>query len=123
MKLIRFGPPGREKPGLVLADGARVDASGFGEDWGERFFETRRPRAARALGRRATPRGAARAAGHERLGPPLTRPSKIVCIGLNYADHARETKAKIPERARDLLQGDDGARAGRTTTCRCPAAR
>ena len=96
MKLIRFGPPGAEKPGLILPDGARLDASGFGSDWDERF-----------LGGDGIARLAAWAQGHggtaprvpqgERLGPPIVRPSKIVCIGLNYADHARETGAKIPE--------------------------
>ena len=38
MKLIRFGAPGHERPGVILADGRRVDASSFGEDWDERFF-------------------------------------------------------------------------------------
>lgn len=96
MKLIRFGPPGAERPGLQLADGTRIDASGFGEDWGERFLEQDglRRLAAWAASHAAQ---APRVAASERLGPPLTRPSKIVCIGLNYADHARETGAKIPE--------------------------
>jgi 2-keto-4-pentenoate hydratase/2-oxohepta-3-ene-1,7-dioic acid hydratase in catechol pathway len=96
MKLIRFGAPGAEKPGLQLPDGARIDASGFGEDWGERFLETD---GLRRLARWAADHAAKapRVAASERLGPPLTRPSKIVCIGLNYADHARETNAKIPE--------------------------
>jgi 2-keto-4-pentenoate hydratase/2-oxohepta-3-ene-1,7-dioic acid hydratase in catechol pathway len=96
MKLIRFGTPGSEKPGLLLPDGARVDASRFGADWDERFLgldglarlaDWAREHAARAP----------RVPETERLGPPIARPSKIVCIGLNYADHARETKAKIPE--------------------------
>ena len=39
MKLIRFGPPGQERSGLLLGDGTRIDATGFGESWGERFFE------------------------------------------------------------------------------------
>jgi 2-keto-4-pentenoate hydratase/2-oxohepta-3-ene-1,7-dioic acid hydratase in catechol pathway len=96
MKLIRFGPPGSEKPGLQLPDGARIDASGFGEDWGERFLETDGlARLARWAAEHAAK--APRVAASERLGPPITRPSKIVCIGLNYADHARETNAKIPE--------------------------
>jgi 2-keto-4-pentenoate hydratase/2-oxohepta-3-ene-1,7-dioic acid hydratase in catechol pathway len=96
MKLIRFGPPGRERPGLELRDGTRVDASGFGEDWGERFLET--DGLARLARWAEEHSGAApRVSAGERLGPPLTRPSKIVCIGLNYADHARETNAKIPE--------------------------
>jgi 2-keto-4-pentenoate hydratase/2-oxohepta-3-ene-1,7-dioic acid hydratase in catechol pathway len=96
MKLIRFGPAGQERPGLELRDGTRVDASGFGEDWGERFLET--DGLARLARWTQDHSGAApRVSAGERLGPPLTRPSKIVCIGLNYADHARETNAKIPE--------------------------
>ena len=96
MKLIRFGPPGREKPGLQLGDGARIDASGFGEDWGERFLEAD---GLARLARWSAEQGATapRVADSERLGSPITRPSKIVCIGLNYADHARETNAKTPE--------------------------
>jgi len=96
MKLIRFGPSGAEKPGLILKDGAPVDASAFGSDWDERFLGgdgiLRLADWARDHGRTAprVPEG-------ERLGPPIVRPSKIVCIGLNYADHARETGAKIPE--------------------------
>jgi len=96
MKLIRFGPPASEKPGLQLPDGTRVDASSFGEDWGERFLDTDGlARLARWAAEQAAK--APRVAPKERLGPAITRPSKIVCIGLNYADHARETKAKIPE--------------------------
>jgi 2-keto-4-pentenoate hydratase/2-oxohepta-3-ene-1,7-dioic acid hydratase in catechol pathway len=96
MKLIRFGPPGNEKPGLQLGDGTRVDATGFGEDWGERFLETDGlARLARWSAEHAAK--SPRVAHSERLGSPITRPSKIVCIGLNYADHARETNAKIPE--------------------------
>jgi len=96
MKLIRFGPPGAEKPGLILPDGARVDASGFGSDWDEGFLggDGISRLAAWARGRAAT---APRVPAAERLGPPIVRPSKIVCIGLNYADHARETGAKIPD--------------------------
>jgi len=96
MKLIRFGPPGAEKPGLQLPDGARIDASGFGQDWGEAFFDSHGlARLVRWSADHAAK--APRVGPDERLGPPITRPSKIVCIGLNYADHARETKAKIPE--------------------------
>lgn len=96
MRLIRFGAPGSERPGLLLADGTRVDASGFGEDWDERFFGSDGP--ARLAGWAARHgEGAPRVEEQVRLGPCIARPSKIVCIGLNYADHARETKAKIPE--------------------------
>ena len=96
MKLIRLGPKGAEKPGLQLPDASRIDASAFGEDWGERFLETDGlARLARWADKHTAK--APRVAASERLGPAITRPSKIVCIGLNYADHARETNAKIPE--------------------------
>jgi 2-keto-4-pentenoate hydratase/2-oxohepta-3-ene-1,7-dioic acid hydratase in catechol pathway len=96
MKLIRFGKPGAEKPGLIVADGVRVDASAFAHDWNEAFFGSGGllRLAAWARDHAAT---APRVPAGERLGPPIARPSKIICIGLNYADHARETKAKIPE--------------------------
>lgn len=96
MKLIRFGQPGAEKPGLLLDDGRRLDASGFGQDYDEAFF-----------GGDGLQRLAAWAAANAdsapvvdasvRLGPPLCRPSKLVCIGLNYADHAKESGAEIPK--------------------------
>ena len=96
MKLIRFGAPGREKPGLQLEDGARVDASAFGEDYDERFFGSGGLERLRAwVGRHAG--SAPRLGSGERLGPPVGRPSKIVCIGLNFRDHAAETGAEIPK--------------------------
>ena len=95
MKLIRWGEPGREKPGLQLEDGARVDASAMGGDYDERFFGDD---GLERLGAWARRHGSAapRLPDSVRLGPAICRPSKLVCIGLNYADHARETKAKIP---------------------------
>ena len=96
MKLIRFGAPGAERPGLLLPDGARVDASAFGEGWDELFLATDGlSRLAEWAGAHAE--GSPRVPATERLGPPIARPSKIVCIGLNYADHARESGAKVPE--------------------------
>jgi 2-keto-4-pentenoate hydratase/2-oxohepta-3-ene-1,7-dioic acid hydratase in catechol pathway len=96
VKLIRFGKPGAETPGLILEGGARVDASAFGGDWDEAFLggDGLARLAAWARDRAAK---APRVPGSERLGPPIARPSKIVCIGLNYADHARETGQKIPD--------------------------
>jgi len=96
MKLIRFGPAGAERPGLLLPDGTRRDASGFGEDWDERFFGTD---GLERLASWSLTNGSAapRVPPTERLGPATCRPSKIVCIGLNYADHARETGAKPPD--------------------------
>ena len=95
MKLIRFGNPGEEKPGLFLNDGTRIDASGFGSDYDESFFGGDGIDRLRAwLDKNAA--SAPRVPASARLGPPICRPSKIVCIGLNYRDHAAETGAKIP---------------------------
>ena len=95
MKLIRFGPKGEEKPGLLLADGTRRDASALAG------AGTKRSSAGMASSAWPPgPAGAQRQApvvpADVRLGSPVPRPSKIVCIGLNYADHARETGAAIP---------------------------
>ena len=95
MKLIRHGAPFAEKPGVLLEDGTRLDVSGFGRDFDEEFFATN---GQETLSRwlkdhRAT---AKVIPSTTRLGPPICRPSKIVCIGLNYRDHAQETNAKIP---------------------------
>ena len=95
MKLIRFGEPGSEKPGLLMSDGVRLNVTGFVRDYDEDFF------ASDGIARLAewtekknasVPRVPPRA----RLGPPIARPSKIICIGLNYRDHAAETGNPIP---------------------------
>ena len=95
MRLIRFGALGKEKPGILLADGTRLDASAFGADYDEKFFATG---GVEALSKWLTSNtnSAPRVSAEVRLGPPICRPSKIVCIGLNYRDHAHETGAKIP---------------------------
>ena len=95
MKLIRFGEQGREVPGVVLSDGRRVDASSFGEDYDEAFFGSNGvERLGRWLAREAS--RSPIVPDDARLGPPIARPSKIVCIGLNFRDHAAETNAAIP---------------------------
>jgi 2-keto-4-pentenoate hydratase/2-oxohepta-3-ene-1,7-dioic acid hydratase in catechol pathway len=95
MKLIRVGEPGREKPGVLLKDGARADVSRFVPDFDENFFGGD---GVARLGRwlEANAASAPRLSARDRLGPPLRRPSKIVCIGLNFRDHAAETGAAIP---------------------------
>ncbi|RZL07099.1 MAG: FAA hydrolase family protein, partial [Hymenobacter sp.] len=94
MLLIRYGQPGREKPGIVL-DGQRYDLSTFGEDYDERFF------ASGGLARLAAYVAVQRELllpipPTVRLGPPIARPSKIVCAGLNYTDHAEEMGLGLP---------------------------
>src|SRR5881398_1515054 len=96
MKLIHFGEPNRERPGLLLPDGRRIDASGCGSDYDEAFFGSGGlERLAHWLERE----GAAAPVVPDgvRLGPPLCRPSKLVCVGLNYRDHARESGMAIPD--------------------------
>jgi len=95
MKLIRKGEPQEESPGLLLPDGREVDVSSFGEDYDEVFFETdgmkRLSEWVKENGETLPPFPEG-----ERYGSPVARPSKIVCIGLNYDDHARESGMEIP---------------------------
>jgi 2,4-diketo-3-deoxy-L-fuconate hydrolase len=95
MKLIRCGAPGRERPGLLLDDGARIDASAFTRDYDEAFFADGGVDGLRAwLSQHGA--SAPRMDRDERFGPPVRRPSKIVCIGLNFRDHAAESGMDIP---------------------------
>lgn len=94
MKLIRVGKPGEEKPGVLQEDGTRVDVSAFGEDFGETFFGTNGP--ARLAQWLETQETLPTLAADERLGPPCTRPSKLICIGLNYKKHAEEGGMELP---------------------------
>jgi 2-keto-4-pentenoate hydratase/2-oxohepta-3-ene-1,7-dioic acid hydratase in catechol pathway len=95
MKLIRFGKPGQEKPGVILPDGSRRDVSTFTKDFDEIFFEND---GIKKLGRRIAEKGehAPLISNDIRLGSPLARPSKIICIGLNYAKHAQESGQAVP---------------------------
>jgi 2-keto-4-pentenoate hydratase/2-oxohepta-3-ene-1,7-dioic acid hydratase in catechol pathway len=98
MRLIRFGERGRERPGILHPDGRRIDVSAFGEDWGEVFFASDGPsRLERWLAEHAA--GCPVVEEGVRLGSCIARPSKIVCIGLNYAGHVRETGAAMPAEA------------------------
>ena len=95
MRLIRFGPVGDERPGMLDADGARRDTSAFGEDWDEEFFGSDGlARLTLWLEGHAT--ALPRVADEVRWASCVARPSKIVCIGLNYRDHARETGGAVP---------------------------
>ncbi|MFD1163717.1 MULTISPECIES: fumarylacetoacetate hydrolase family protein [Hwangdonia] len=96
MKLIRFGTEGHEKPGVQLADGTRIDVSGFGQDYNEDFFGGD---GLKRLGNwlKTNQASCPKVSNAERLGVPLTRPSKLVCVGLNYAKHAAEAGMKVPK--------------------------
>ncbi len=92
MKLFRFGAFEQEKPGVELSDGTQIDVSAFGEDYNEKFFATD------GLNRLSAwlETNASSAPVVEkgfRYGSAIARPSKIVCIGMNYAKHAYESGA------------------------------
>ncbi|SVB26743.1 uncharacterized protein METZ01_LOCUS179597, partial [marine metagenome] len=90
MKLIRFGKAGHEKPGLYIDENTILDLSGFGEDYDEGFFEDD------GLIRLQNwvdqnKKSQIKINPDTRIGPPVCRPSKIICIGLNFSDHAKES--------------------------------
>ncbi len=95
MKLLGFGPPGLERPGVQLANGRRVDASGVVDDYDEAFFANRGVDAVRSW-LKSHADEAPLVDSEIRLGPSIARPSKIVCIGLNFRDHAAESGLAIP---------------------------
>src|SRR5690554_6421486 len=93
MKLVRFGPPGGEMPGLVTADGTLRDLSAIVDDIGPEALSPaglERIAAARADSLPEAPAGS-------RLGACVARPVNFIAIGLNYADHAAEAGAPIPD--------------------------
>jgi len=95
MKLIRFGDPGKERPGILLGEDTRLDVSSFGTDYDENFFSNG-AFSRLQLWLRTHAESAPRIPASVRLGPPICRPSKIVCIGLNFRDHAAESRMELP---------------------------
>lgn len=93
MKLIKFGKPGQEKPGVIIGD-KRYDVSHLVKDYDEKFFSGE---AIENLKAEIHTQNLPEVSQEERLGAPLARPSKIICVGLNYKDHAEETNAPIPQ--------------------------
>ncbi|WP_149206876.1 fumarylacetoacetate hydrolase family protein [Flavobacterium johnsoniae] len=93
MKLIRFGEIGKEKPGVLINE-KRYDVSSIVSDFNESFFEENGlEKLQKAL--ESNP-SLPEVDESVRLGSPVARPSKIICIGLNYVDHCKETNAPIP---------------------------
>jgi len=96
MKLIRFGEIGNEKPGVQLSNGTKIDVSAFGTDFNEEFFgKDGIEKLTRWL--EENQENCPEIEDSIRLGTPLVRPSKIVCVGLNYAMHAKESGMDVPE--------------------------
>lgn len=94
MKLIRFGEAGKEKPGILIGE-KRFDVSAIVTDYNEAFFhENGLEKLKKTLESNPV---LPEVEASVRLGSPVARPSKIICIGLNYVDHCRETNAPIPD--------------------------
>jgi 2-keto-4-pentenoate hydratase/2-oxohepta-3-ene-1,7-dioic acid hydratase in catechol pathway len=92
MKLLRYGPPGAEKPGLLDSSGAIRDLSGVIPDISG---ETLLPQSIAGL-RKLDPDSLPRVSGKPRIGPCVGQVGKFICIGLNYSDHAAESGMPVP---------------------------
>ena len=109
MKLLRYGPKGQEKPGLLDAQGSIRDLSGEIDDIAGEVLSDAALERLRAL----DPEGLPLVKGEPRLGPCVGRVGKLVCIGLNYRDHAEESGQPVPEepvifmKATSSLSGPD----------------
>ena len=96
MKLIRFGKQGKEKPGILLSNDEKIDVSSFVSDYDEKFFESGGLVSLKDW-LNENESSAPRLDDSIRLGSPIARPSKIICIGLNFKDHAAESGFDAPE--------------------------
>ena len=97
MYLMRLGPIGSERPVVRIDDSHYVDVSDVVDDFDETFFGSNGlPRLAEIVQER-TAAEQLQEFGGERIGAPITRPHQILCIGLNYSDHAAETGAAVPD--------------------------
>lgn len=95
MKLIRFGELNNEKPGIQLDNNSRIDVSSFVNDYDEFFFESDGIEKLREWLKKNQEKCPI-IEKNIRIGPPISRPSKIVCVGLNYAKHAAESGMEVP---------------------------
>ncbi len=96
MRLVRFGEPGYEEPGVLLSDGKVIDASSEFRDYDEGFFACAGLESLREWIADSCPGGIEVPHG-SRMGAPIARPSKIVCVGKNYLEHAREFGGDAPD--------------------------
>ncbi len=109
MKLVRYGQPGKEKPGLIDADGKLRDLSGVITDVTPEHLSDKAMAKLAKLKADKLPL----VKGKKRFGPPVSRVGKFIAIGLNYADHAAESNMPIPKepivfmKATSCIQGPD----------------
>lgn len=96
MKLLRIGPAGAERPAVLVGDDGYVDLSDVVADFDEAFFAGGGPESVRGVVAERTERGQVHLLGGQRIGAPIARPHQIICVGLNYSDHAAETGQAVP---------------------------
>lgn len=97
MRFIRVGDPGHERPGVEVGDRRYVDISDVVDDIDGAFLSSGRIDEVRALVAERVAAGAILALDGVRMGAPFARPHQILCIGLNYRDHAEETGQAVPD--------------------------
>lgn len=96
MKLIRVGNVGQEKPAIALDEQRYVDVSDLVADYDAEFFSSDKlPELQKAFDQRVAENNIS-LLGEKRIAAPFARPHQIICIGLNYADHAKESGAQVP---------------------------
>jgi 2-keto-4-pentenoate hydratase/2-oxohepta-3-ene-1,7-dioic acid hydratase in catechol pathway len=93
MKLVRHGPQGSERPGIIDAAGGIPDLSGKCQDFGPAFFAANGIAVLRDMNVETLPKVSA----GSRIGPCVAQPGNFIAIGLNYGQHARETNSPIPK--------------------------
>lgn len=97
MKLIRFGEAGKEKPGVIIENGKILDVSSVVEEYDEKFFAEEDNLKVLADWVNLNAPKADVPVENVRLGAPVYKPGKIICIGLNYSDHAAESNMELPK--------------------------
>ncbi|KHL04754.1 fumarylacetoacetate hydrolase family protein [Sinomonas humi] len=96
MKLLRIGETGAEKPAALVDEDTYVDLSDVVADFDEAFFGTDGIERIRPVVAHRTAAGRTQAIGTQRIGAPIARPHQIICVGLNFSDHAAETGQAVP---------------------------
>ena len=97
MRLLRIGAPGSELPAALADDDHYVDLSDVVSDFDEAFFAREDIERIRPIVAERIAAGDVRPVGDQRIGAPIARPHQIICVGLNYTDHAAETGQEVPE--------------------------
>ena len=96
MKLLRIGEPGSERPAVLVGDDRYIDLSDVVPDFDEDFFGSGGLERIAPIVEKRMPRGG-EPLGDVRIGAPVARPHQIICVGLNYADHAAESGQAVPD--------------------------